>query len=268
LTGPETTAIWFDMRRIVVTGGNRGLGLETCRQLARKGAHVVLAARDPEEAAKAAASLSSEGTVSPGTLDVVDERSIAAFAEACRSYGPLHGLVNNAGASFSGFDGDVARRTLDTNLRGPLRITDALQPLLEPGATVVMVSSQMGDLSVVSAGLQKELMAPDLDRAAVLAVADRFVRAVSDGKHERLGFPSNAYSVSKLLLNALTRVLARELQDLRVNAVCPGWVKTRMGGRSAPRSVEEGASGITWAALLGVEGPTGGLFRDGQPIDW
>lgn len=100
----------------------------------------------------------------------------------------------------------------------------------------------------------------------------QFVEDVGRGDHERRGWPSNAYRVSKVGLNALTRIYAAQLAKthpkLKINSVCPGWVRTRMGGQSASRSVEEGAHGIVWAATLPADGPTGGFFRDGQRISW
>ena len=130
----------------------------------------------------------------------------------------------------------------------------------------------MGELSNLSSPLQQRLLSPQLTRRDVDQLAEEFVSAVSLGRHAAAGFPSNAYSVSKALLNAFTRVLARELEGSarRVNAVCPGWVKTRMGGSGAPRSLEQGASGIAWAATLPGEGssPNGGFFRDARAIDW
>jgi NAD(P)-dependent dehydrogenase (short-subunit alcohol dehydrogenase family) len=102
----------------------------------------------------------------------------------------------------------------------------------------------------------------------VRALADEFVAAVESGTHERAGWPSSAYSVSKALLNAATRVLARTLapRKIRVNAVCPGWVRTELGGRSAPRDIPTGARSIVATVL--EPRATGGFFRDGQPIAW
>jgi NAD(P)-dependent dehydrogenase (short-subunit alcohol dehydrogenase family) len=127
----------------------------------------------------------------------------------------------------------------------------------------------MGELSHVSAELARRLLDPALDRAALGALADEFIAAVQSGG-DLDGWPRNAYSVSKVAMNAFVRILARELSGSgrRVNAVCPGWVQTRMGGSSASRTVERGASGIVWAATLGSGGPTGGFFRDGKAIDW
>jgi NAD(P)-dependent dehydrogenase (short-subunit alcohol dehydrogenase family) len=96
-----------------------------------------------------------------------------------------------------------------------------------------------------------------------------FVSAVEQGRHALEGWPSSTYRVSKVGLNALTRILARDLEPrgIRVNAVCPGWVRTRMGGAGAPRAVEKGAASIV-STTIREDGPTGGFFRDGTPIDW
>ncbi len=153
-----------------------------------------------------------------------------------------------------------------------MHITDALLPCLRPGARIVMVSSGMGELSHVGPELRERFDSVTLDRPALVDLMQSFPRDVAAGVHEKNGWPSNAYSVSKVGLNALTRVLARELvsdgRDMLVNAVCPGWVRTRMGGQSAPRSPEQGARTPVWLALLPKGGPTGGFFRDEKAIAW
>jgi NAD(P)-dependent dehydrogenase (short-subunit alcohol dehydrogenase family) len=195
---------------------------------------------------------------------------VSAFAARMASEPAIDTLVNNAGASLPGFNAEVARLTIDNNYRGAVRVTDALFCKLAPQANIVMVSSGMGELSHLSPQLGKRLLSPTLSRADIETIAEEFVTFVQQGKHAAAGFPSNAYSVSKALMNAFTRVLGRELEGTgrRINAVCPGWVKTRMGGSSAPRSLAQGASGIVWAATLGTNGPNGGFFRDGKPIAW
>jgi NAD(P)-dependent dehydrogenase (short-subunit alcohol dehydrogenase family) len=256
----------------VVTGANRGIGLETSRQLARHGLRVILTSRDPRNGEEAASGLRAEGAeVEARALDVADPRSVAAFAGRLAEEGlTVNALVNNAGVSLHGFDAEQARGTLATNYFGAAAVTEALLPLLPAGGRVVMVSSGMGELSVVSPELQRRFLDPALDRPAVDALMSEFVRAVDSGEHRRRGWPSNAYSVSKVGLNALVRVLAPALQrrGVLINAVCPGWVQTDMGGRSAPRTVEQGASGVVWAATLPPDGPSGGFFRDRQAISW
>lgn len=250
----------------LVTGANRGLGHETARQLLTRGWGVLVATRDPAQGDEAARSLGFNAR--PVTVDLSDPTSIQRLIETLSGEPRLDAIVNNAGASFDGFDADVVRRTLAVNYRGPALLTTGLVNRLAPSANVVMVSSGMGELSRFGPDLARRLLDPALDRAALDALLEEYVQRA---ERKDLGaWPENAYSVSKAALNALTRILARELADKghRVNAVCPGWVRTRMGGVSAPRSVERGASGIVWAATLGPDGPSGGFFRDERRIDW
>jgi len=253
----------------IVTGGNRGLGLEVCRELGRRGLRALLGSRDPGAGEAAAAGLRAEGLdVTARALDVADARSVARFAATLDQ--EVSVLVNNAGASFSGFDAQVAERTLATNYFGAAAVTDAVLPRIARGGRVVMVSSGMGELAGYGDSLRARFLAPDLDRAGIDALAREFIADVARGEHQREGWPSNAYRVSKAAMNALVRVLAPVLaaREIAINAVCPGWVRTDMGGRAAPRSVQEGAAGIVWAATLPEGGPTGGFFRDGKPIPW
>jgi NAD(P)-dependent dehydrogenase (short-subunit alcohol dehydrogenase family) len=226
----------------LVTGGNRGIGLEVCRQLAQRGHRVVLGSRDLAKGTAAAQLLGSEGlSVQSVALDVADGSSIDGVQRwLAAEYGRLDVLVNNAAILYDTWqhavDADlgVVHEALETNTLGPWRMTQALLPLLRRSrqARIVNVSSEAGSL----AGMQG-------------------------------GTP--AYSLSKAALNALTRMLAAELRGagILVNTVCPGWVATDMGG-SGGRPVAEGAAGIVWAATLSEDGPSGGFFRDGKPLPW
>jgi NAD(P)-dependent dehydrogenase (short-subunit alcohol dehydrogenase family) len=256
---------------VVVTGGNRGLGLEASRQLAERGALVVLTGRDGDAVFAAPRDLARAGlAVDHAVHDVADAASALQLAETVRErHGGMSVLVNNAAVALDGFNVQVARHTIDINVHGVVRTTEALAPLVRDGGRIVMVSSGSGTLDHLGPELQRRFM-QELDAEGVLALCEEFVAAVAAGSHAGAGWPSSAYSVSKAAVNALTRHYARALRDrgVLVNAVCPGWVRTRMGGRSAPRDASEGASGIIWAALLDETGPTGGFFRDREPIDW
>jgi len=258
-------------RTALVTGGNRGLGLGTCRALAGRGLHVLLTSRNPDDGRNAVQELAAEGLRAEHfVLDVTSAASASALADALRARAlELDVLVNNAGVSLDGFDAEVVRRTLEANFFGALQVTDALAPSIRDGGHIVMVSSGMGELSGYGRALRAQLLDPALDRHVLVELMQSFVREVERGRHRAAGWPSSAYSVSKAGLNALTRVLARELapRRIRVNAVCPGWVQTDMGGRGAPREIEQGVASIVWAAVLQAP-TTGGFFRDGRAIEW
>jgi NAD(P)-dependent dehydrogenase (short-subunit alcohol dehydrogenase family) len=230
----------------VVTGAYRGLGRETCRQLGAKGYTVVMTARREEDGRTAAEELQAEGQdIRFHPLDVNDEASVNGLADYIRAtFGRLDVLVNNAGifpdpspqsgeSSVFSANPDVLRRAFETNTLAPLRICQKMIPLMQGKGRVVNVSSGMGQLS-------------DMNGCCP------------------------GYRVSKTALNAVTRIFADELKetDVKINSVCPGWVRTEMGGPQASLSVEEGARGIVWAATLPDDGPSGGFFRHGERIDW
>jgi carbonyl reductase 1 len=256
-------------RVALVTGATRGIGEAIAHQLARQGLRILVAGRDARRGQEVARELGGGATFHP--LDVTDPKALEQTASDLR--GGLDVLVNNAGASFDGFDATVARRTLDVNFVGMMKLTDRLLPLLRPNARVVMVSSGMGAVSSLGPELQREVMSPTLGRDELVAFVDRFVAEVAAGTHAKRGWPSNAYRVSKIAMNAYVRILGRELADdprhILVNAACPGWVRTAMGGSGAPRSPEEGARTPSWLALLPAsDRRSGGLYRDEQPAEW
>jgi NAD(P)-dependent dehydrogenase (short-subunit alcohol dehydrogenase family) len=231
----------------IVTGGSRGLGFETARQLGKLGYRLVIASKDKKRLEAAAKALKAQGyDVTAKMLDMASQRSIAAFGKWAGRFGPVAVLVNGAGilpetsGAYSGKGATVLGAgdkevvaTLTVNAIGPWRLCKVIAPLLAGNGRIVNVSSGMGALTEMGSGYF-------------------------------------GYRASKAALNVLTRTLALELKPrgVMVNSICPGWVRTDMGGASATRTVEQGASGIVWAATLPPGGPSGGFFRDGQPIAW
>ncbi len=223
------------MKTALVTGANKGIGLETCRQLKALGFRVFLTARNIEAGEKAAASIGAEFI----PLDVRSEKSIlAAAATLAQKTNHLDALVNNAGVySTEGmeFDTEVIRESFEVNALGPLLLTRALVPLLEKSENPQVVNVSTG-------------MAQTIDR-----------------REGAIG-----YRIAKTALNAITRITSNELydQNIRVNAVCPGWVKTDIGGPKAPRTAEKGAETIVWLASGGAGDATSKFYRDQKVIDW
>ena len=265
-------------RTALVTGASRGLGRETCRRLATRGFHVIATARDAGDAGGVAAGLSHERPGAqvdslPVPLDVADRASIAhAAAHLIRARETVDVLVNNAGVSVAGCDAAAARATLETNFFGPLRVTKALLPLIPAGGTIVMVSSSEGELCGLAPSLRARFGDPNLTRPQLVDLMNQFIADVAAGKHRAQGWPSNAYRVSEIGLNALVRVWAPKLarRQIAINAVDPGKVRTEMGGPDAHRSVEQGSASIVWVAsnITGKDGPTGEFFRDGRRLAW
>ena len=231
----------MSVRTALVTGANRGLGFETARQLGQLGFRVVASGRDAAKAEHAAEKLRLEALdVIPYELDVASDESCARLPEL----GPVDVLVNNAGIIAEGREPsdsaltvpvDRLREAFETNTLGAYRVTQALAPGMRDRGygRIVNVSSGMGQLSDMGSG-------------------------------------NPAYRISKTALNALTRILSQELAGtgVLVNSVCPGWVRTAMGGPGARLEPEEGVETIVWAATLPADGPTGLFFRNKEPIPW
>jgi NAD(P)-dependent dehydrogenase (short-subunit alcohol dehydrogenase family) len=230
------------MKTALITGANKGIGFEVARQLGAKGFHVFVGARDSGKGHEATEILRKGGataTFIPLDVSVAQSISLAVHAVS-EAADHLDVLVNNAGVIVEGdnaitqLDAETVTRTLQTNTLGPLLVAQAFLPLLSRSTAprIVNVSSGGGQLSD---GM--ETWAP-------------------------------AYCLSKTALNAVTCLFAAALPDVSVNSVCPGWVRTDMGGANATRSVEEGADTIVWLATDADKKLTGKFFRDRKPIPW
>ena len=229
------------MKTVLITGANRGIGFETARQLATRGFHVVLGVRSELQGQNAQRELEKSGKASLLAVDVSDSNSIADAASKFTSIGQLDVLINNAGIfpdegiSILMVPREQMVGTSQTNTFGPLEMTQTFLPYLKksPAARVINISSGYGQL---------------------------------DG----LSTSAPSYCLSKLALNGVTLMLAEALKEHRiaVNSMCPGWVRTDMGGSSASRSVEEGADTAVWLATEADQKLTGKFFRDRKEISW
>ena len=230
------------MKTVLVTGANKGIGREVARQLAAKGFHVFVGARNAKAGRKAAEEIAKQGGKATFLeIDVSDNDSVTSAArEFAETADRLDVLVNNAGIIVDGddavleFSDDLVRKTVETNSLGPLRVTRAFAPLLQKSKAprVINVSSSGGQLTGGADG-----WAP-------------------------------AYCISKTALNGVTVQLAAALPKFAVNCVCPGWVRTDMGGGNATRSVQEGADTIVWLASEAPQNLTGKFLRDRKEIPW
>ncbi len=230
-----------DKRVSVVTGANRGIGFEITKELAQKGFKVVLTARKESKGKDAAQELRDKGlNVVFHQLDVTDDSSIQQLVTYLEEeLGKLDVLVNNAGISIDGdkttvdIDMETVRKTMETNFYGPFKVSQALLPLLlkSDDGRIINVSSSLGALNNPFSG-------------------------------------KTSYSISKTALNALTANMAADLKGrVKVNSMCPGWVRTDLGGPNASHSVEEGADTAIWLATE-HDIPHGKFLRDRKEIDW
>jgi NAD(P)-dependent dehydrogenase (short-subunit alcohol dehydrogenase family) len=230
-----------DKRIALVTGANKGIGFEVARQLARKSFHVFLGARNEKAGRAAADKLQSDGEVTFIQIDVADPESIKRAAkEFSKQSERLDTLVNNAGILLDD-DKDILKvsvetfeKTLRTNTLAPLLVAQTFAPFLQKSDAprIVNVSSGGGQLADGADG-----WAP-------------------------------AYCISKTALNGVTSQLTAALPKFAINSVCPGWVRTDMGGANATRSIQEGASGVVWLAADAPQNETGKFWRDRKVIPW
>jgi NAD(P)-dependent dehydrogenase (short-subunit alcohol dehydrogenase family) len=247
-----------DKKVAFITGGNRGLGLQTARDLGRLGIHVVIGSRDATKGEAAVNALRSEGITADAVRCEVtnpqDHR--AAYDYFDRKFGRLDILINNAGVLLDRDPDDTSgqirasttsqetlRKTFDANFFSPIALTQTLLPLIRksPAGRIVNLSSILGSLTLQA-----------------------------DPKSPIYNFKSLAYDASKAAINVFTIALAYELKDtpIKVNSAHPGWVKTDMGGSAAPMDISEGGKTSAQLATLPADGPTGGFFHMGERLPW
>ncbi len=240
-----------EKRVALVTGANRGIGYAIAKGLAEQGITIVLGIRDPGKGAAACSGLLSQGLDAHfELLDVTDEKSIrTAVAHIRDQFDRLDILVNNAGILIDGdanalnVSQDVILKTLRTNVLGPLMLCQRCIPLMKAGGygRIVNMTSTLGSMT-----------------------------EITDPESGYAGVETPAYRLSKAALNAITTLVAKNVrnQNILVNSVCPGWVKTDMGGDQAPLTTEQGADTPLWLATLPDDGPSGGFYRERTKVPW
>lgn len=232
----------MDQKIAIVTGASRGIGKQVALELGKKGIFVICASRKEEDSQKTVQEIrGSGGEAEARALDVSKPESVSKFLnEVLKKHPRIDILVNNAGiyldqGSISNTTLEKLQGTLDTNLIGPFLLSQGILPVMKKNGygRIVNLSSGMGQLSDMGSGYA-------------------------------------AYRISKTAINALTRILQAESEgkNIKANSVCPGWVRTDMGGESATRSVEHGAETVVWAATLDDSGPSGSFLRDKKKIEW
>ncbi|XVE63792.1 hypothetical protein DITRI_Ditri07aG0048500 [Diplodiscus trichospermus] len=281
---------WSEETIAVVTGANRGIGFEIARHLAGHGLSVILTSRDTDVGIEAAKVLQEGGfNVDVHQLDILDDESISTFAEWIKEkYGGIDILVNNAGVNYNlGSDNSVefAKQVVETNYYGTKRMIKAMIPLMRAsaaGARIVNVSSRLGKLHGRRNKIEDETLREELNDLETLSeelidrTVSKFLQQVEDGTWQSGGWPETFtdYSVSKLAVNAYTRVVAKELSDrpegekIYINCYCPGWVKTALTGWSGSISAEDAADTGVWLALLPDEAITGKFFAERREINF
>lgn len=225
----------------LVTGANRGMGFAVSEKMAALNYHVIMVGRNDSALKEKTSQLIAKNlSVEAFHADMKEEKDTSKLIEfVTEKYGHLDALINNAGIyiqeNIFSSDENILRETMEVNTFAPFRLMKGFVPLMKKQGygRVVNVSSGHGTIEGSSTSC-----------------------------------PS--YCVSKVSLNMLTKLFASEVSgtNVKVNSICPGWVRTDMGGASAPRSIEEGIKGTVWAATLEDDAPNGGFFRDGKPIDW
>jgi len=230
------------MKNVLITGATRGIGFEIARQLLKKGFHIIISGRNDLKLLEAFNLLKQESpSVETIFMDVSSFESVKLAAKIVAGKNiQFDVIINNAAILFKedqsllGHDDEIIKTTINTNCYGPMRVIHAFLPLMKTPGKIINLSSGGGSMS------------------------------------EPVGGWAPAYCVSKTLLNSMTRQIAFELSGKRisVNAVCPGWVRTEMGGKSAPRSVEHGAETPVWLASEVSYELTGKIFRDKSEINW
>lgn len=234
----------MDNQLALVTGANRGIGLETVKQLATLGITTILTSRNKQAGQQIAHELSSQGLpVHFHALDVSKADQVdQLYNYVKQTFGKLDILINNAGVyldegiSIQKITHETMETSLSINVLGPFYLCQKFLPLMQQNGygRIVNISSGYGSMNRLS------------------------------------GDSTGSYKVSKIALNALTRLFANSVNGshIKINSIDPGWVRTDMGGPSAPRSTQQAAQGIIWAATLPADGPNGGFFYDKQPAEW